>query len=258
MDDATLDFDAIYATIVDSAAYRAAAHELVRVLPEWVVPFGSMTPEDAYRVLAFPLMPGETIVDLGCGLGGPSIWIAGLFGAKLVGVDLSATAIAAANALAESRGVSATTRFIDANGQATRLPGQYAGAVISFDALPFMDAATVAREIARILQPRGYLMCTLTEWTGDEEPPLATMVRSYDPYFEAAGLVIAKRMELDPDRGLPLYRGLLAREAELRAEAGVAAQPLLDFARDQVERPRSTRPVRDVYLEARRPKTTNA
>lgn len=257
MNEAGSELDAIYAAIAGCAAYRAAAHDLTRVLPEWVVPFGSMTPEDAYRMMAFPLVPGETIVDLGCGLGGASMWIAGLFGAKLIGIDRSATAIAAANALAAERGVSEQARFIVADATATGLPDQSAGLAISFDALVYMDAAAVARELARILEPRGYLMCTLTEWTGDGEAPLATMVRSYDPIFEAAGLVVASRMGLDADRGLPLWRGLLAREVELRADAGDAAQPLLDLAREQVERPRSTRPVRDIYLEARRNTTSS-
>src|SRR5947207_2641354 len=38
--------------------------------------------------------PGQLFVDLGCGHGGPSLWLARATGAGLIGIDLSAVAIA--------------------------------------------------------------------------------------------------------------------------------------------------------------------
>src|SRR5207247_2307612 len=38
--------------------------------------------------------PGQTFVDLGCGHGGPSLWLARQTGAAVVGIDVSAVAIA--------------------------------------------------------------------------------------------------------------------------------------------------------------------
>src|ERR1700720_2803869 len=44
--------------------------------------------------------PGQKIVDLGCGRGGPGQWIAGATGAALVGIDFSSIALEQARARA--------------------------------------------------------------------------------------------------------------------------------------------------------------
>src|SRR6266446_7334069 len=44
-------------------------------------------------VAALRVGPGQTIVDLGCGRGGPGQWISCATGAELVGIDFSAAAL---------------------------------------------------------------------------------------------------------------------------------------------------------------------
>jgi len=66
--------------------------------PEDVEPPGYVTLTDLRRIaLSVAAGPGQTIVDLGCGRGGPSLWVARQTGANLVGIDLSSTGIAHAN-----------------------------------------------------------------------------------------------------------------------------------------------------------------
>ena len=246
-------FDAIYAAIARSPAYRAAARELAHPLPEWVIPFSSMTATDAYRICAIPIGEDETLVDLGCGTGGAALWIAGLLQASVVGVDTSRAAIASACALAVELGRSERTRFEVADASTTGLADESVALAISFDALMFMRAGPVVKEVARILRPGGFFAFTVAEWISDDRAPIPTVERAYAPLLEENGLAVIQEMTLDPDRGLPLYRGLLARETELRAEMGPPAEMLLSQAREHLERA-GRRRIRDVFFIARRPK----
>jgi SAM-dependent methyltransferase len=241
-------FDAAYAAIANSKVYREAAHELTRVLPDWVVPYSGMTPEDAYRFVAIPIEPHETMLDVGCGLGGPGIWISG--GERIIGIDRSPAAIAAARALATKLGQSERCDFRVARAEATGLPDGSISVAISIDALMFMNAAEVAREMHRVLAPRCFFAFIASEWTSDDPPPIPTVERDYDPILEAAGFRIFNRMNLDNDRGLPLFAALVAREDALLAEIGDAAKPILEEARGALAagKPRK----QDVYIEAKR------
>jgi SAM-dependent methyltransferase len=136
----------------------------------------------------------------------------------------------------------------------TGLADESVALAISFDALMFMRAGPVVKEVARILRPGGFFAFTVAEWIsgrpGRRSPPSSA---TYAPLLEANGLTVIQEMTLDPDRGLPLYRGLLARETELRAEMGPPAETLLSQAREHLERA-GRRRVRDVFFIARRPK----
>jgi SAM-dependent methyltransferase len=46
-----------------------------------------------YVVQALDLSPGQTLVDLGCGRGGPGLWLTREAGVSLVGVDFSPVAV---------------------------------------------------------------------------------------------------------------------------------------------------------------------
>lgn len=67
-------------------------------MPPSVQPF-SFVPLAGLEALAASLamQPGQTLVDLGCGQGGPGLWLADRAGAHLVGVDHSGAATAEAS-----------------------------------------------------------------------------------------------------------------------------------------------------------------
>src|SRR5215211_115839 len=54
---------------------------------------------------------GDTFVDLGCGQGGPCLWVARETGASVVGLDLAEAAIARARERAQVLGVADRARF---------------------------------------------------------------------------------------------------------------------------------------------------
>lgn len=253
MIDEAAGFDATYAAIAHSSVYRAAAHELTKPLPTWVVPRSSVTAEDAYRFVAIPMDAGETILDLGCGLGGPGMWIAHCQGARLIGIDRSPAGITAARELAATLRLPSPSEFRVASGEATGLPGASVAQAISINAIMFIPAAAVALEMARVLRPRGFFAFIATEWSCDEDPPLTTIERDYQPILEAAGFRVHDRMQLDAQRGLPLFRALLDREDALVAEVGEAAQALLAEARAEIAAATQPPRTRHVFYIARRP-----
>lgn len=111
------------------------------------------------------LRPGESLLDVGCGIGDVARSVAALVqpGGRVVGIDSSAAMLTVARARAEADGIDATFRVGDA--LAIDEPDA------SFDAcraervlqwLPDMDAAI--QEMLRILRPGGRLCLTDTDW----------------------------------------------------------------------------------------------
>ena len=105
------------------------------------------------------LKPGESVLDLGCGIGGPSRVLANEFGCKVTGIDLTPEFIEAARALTERCGLSGSVQFD--TGNALDLPysdGTFDVAWTQHVVMNIEDRATFYREAARVLKPRGRLV----------------------------------------------------------------------------------------------------
>jgi 2-polyprenyl-3-methyl-5-hydroxy-6-metoxy-1,4-benzoquinol methylase len=91
-------YSAQYASHVGSPTRQRIRREVYGdEYPEDVDPRSFITRSEL-RSLADALRvgPGQTFVDLGCGHGGPGLWVARETGASVVGIDLSRLAIASA------------------------------------------------------------------------------------------------------------------------------------------------------------------
>jgi len=101
----------------------------------------------------------DTVLDVGCGLGGPSRFIADRFGCRVVGVDLLPVRIDAARALAD---MTRTSDRIDYRvADALALPfetGYFAQVWIMDVSIHVRDKAALFGEIARVLRPGGLLV----------------------------------------------------------------------------------------------------
>ncbi len=142
---------------------------------------------------------GKTLLDVGCGIGGPACLLAAEFGLKVTGVDLLDWNVAAASSLATRRGLGGQCRFIQSN--ALSLPfddGSY-DYVFGMDAwchIPGRDK--LLAECHRVLKADGTIL--FHDWImdkGDSEgfrfiyafPPLET-VDSYKEKLSRAGFDI--------------------------------------------------------------------
>ena len=102
------------------------------------------------------LAPGARILDVGSGLGGPSRFLAAMYGAHVTGIDISPPFVEAATMLSERTGLADRTTFRVAD--ALALPFEDS----SFDhawtqhvAMNIRDRARLYSEVFRVLKPGG-------------------------------------------------------------------------------------------------------
>jgi ubiquinone/menaquinone biosynthesis C-methylase UbiE len=108
------------------------------------------------------LGPKAHLLEVGCGSGGPALFIARTTGARVTGVDISAPGIAAGNAMAREHQLDARVRFELADASAT-LPFADAtfDALLCIDAIDHLpDRARVLREWGRVVKADGRILFT--------------------------------------------------------------------------------------------------
>jgi cyclopropane fatty-acyl-phospholipid synthase-like methyltransferase len=122
-----------------------------------------LTSDEQDRFLEWlDLSPGRTLLDIGCGAGGPALRIAATTGCSVFGIDVHEQAVTTASSLAAKRGLAERAEFRSID--ATR-PLPFSDA--SFDAITCIDAINhfsdrprVVAAWARLLKVGGRLLFT--------------------------------------------------------------------------------------------------
>jgi SAM-dependent methyltransferase len=191
--------------------------------PAEVQPYSYVTRSELGRlVAALQVSSGSTLVDVGCGHGGPGLWVCAHTGADLVGVDISEPALTASRARAADLGLAARTSFRLGDFEHLPLDDGAADGVMSVDAMLFApDKQAAAHELARVLRLDGLLAFTSWDYSSqpDNRPP---QVSDHRPILEAAGFEVIEYEETDRwlQRQRAVDAGLLAAVDELAAESG--------------------------------------
>jgi len=105
---------------------------------------------------------GATVLDLCCGNGGDSIFLAKECGAAVTGCDLSDVSIANCRVSAKKAGVCSNIRFELEDAENLSYPDNSFDAVTEYGALHHVDLPKVYAEIARVLRPGGKAICNET------------------------------------------------------------------------------------------------
>jgi ubiquinone/menaquinone biosynthesis C-methylase UbiE len=180
------------------------------------------------ELLSIP--PGATLLDLGCGTGGPGLWLAGKCGAQLIGVDISTVAITRAAESARTLEPSNSAHFRVGKLNGTGLEGGVADAAVSIDALQYApNKLAVLSEAARLLRPGGRLGLTTFELV----PKRAAAVPIYGkdpvpdlrPLLKQAGFAVDSYIETTGwrERVTRIFESVLAEQQQLTAELGADA-----------------------------------
>jgi len=157
------DFDQAFSTAI-SPGIRRVWELAMPDLPPQIEPFSFVSPGLLHHVArALDLSPGQALVDLGCGRGGPGLWLAREADVSLIGVDFSPVAVDQATHRAALFGRHGRARFVVGDLTRTGLPAASADAAVSIDAFHFAaDPAAAAAEARRVLRPARRLV--LTNW----------------------------------------------------------------------------------------------
>jgi SAM-dependent methyltransferase len=163
-------FDEIFLAYERSARLPALMRSaLDETLPATVEPYSFVTVPALREIAAeLQLAASEVLVDLACGRGGPGIWVAQATGARLVGVDFSAVAVAQARKRVAAFQLAGRARFQVGDLGATGLVDASADGLMCVDSFQFAeDTGQAASEAWRILRPGRRLV--FTNWEPRED-----------------------------------------------------------------------------------------
>ena len=159
-------------------ALRAANGADAVLTPEALAPLdhfhgrGLLATKEIAVVLA--PQPGERLLDIGSGIGGPARWVAATFDCHVTGIDLTAEFCAAADALNAATGLAERVRIV--HGSALALPfedGSFDRAYSQNVVMNIADKREFYRQARRVLKPGGVLaLSNAASGTGEPHFPV--------------------------------------------------------------------------------------
>lgn len=207
-----------------SAVQRRAWREVFGPeYPAGVEPYSYVSVTELHR-FAEELRIGadDRFLDVGCGRGGPGLWVAAKTGARLLGLDVADSALIAARSRAAELDLGSRADYRVGSFEDTGLEVAAVDAIMSVDALLFTpDKRAALTELSRVLRPAGRLVFTSWDYNGQPEgrPP---QVDDHRPLLGAAGFEVLTYDETDDwdMRQRETTSRLLEAVDELAAESG--------------------------------------
>jgi MPBQ/MSBQ methyltransferase len=140
------------------AGLRAAGIDPARLSPLDLAPVDEFhiggRPATAHLVAKLGLRRDQHVLDVGCGIGGATRFVAGEIGCRVTGLDLTPAYVAMARDLAQRTGLAG--RIVYQVGSALAMPfadAAFDSALTLHAAMNIKDRAGFYREVARVLKP---------------------------------------------------------------------------------------------------------
>ena len=233
-------YDTVFARLAESATLKEIWRSVYAEEYPSEVGFGynflTLT-ELRQIVTSLSIGASDRFIDIGCGQGVVSLWVAQQTGASVIGVDYSKVAIQFAESAAKNRGLQDRTTFIHSDASATNIASASLDGAISIDSLQLMpDPLAVIVEVARILKPGAAF--AFTAWAIHKPPfPGRAIIHDYRPLLEKAGFQVERYVEPENWRQQEeaVYSKIREHSDALKRELGQDASAIL--LEDAVRRP---------------------
>lgn len=232
-------YDAVYAALRHSPTLQRIwrEHALGDDYPQGFEHLSFVTAGELRRMAgALNIRPGEVLMDLGCGAGGPALWMVRECQVRCVGIDASSIGLERAPHRAKHLGLAQMITLAVGHFDRLALGTEAADAVMSVDALQYApDKDAAFAECARVLRTGGRLVFTAFEIDGDRATAFpvfgADPVDDFRPVLQRAGFSIDAYEETIgwQDRMTSTYRAVLDARSVLTQEMGAAAAAALFF-----------------------------
>ena len=149
---------------------RATELELDDIGPADQLHFGGRTATEALAQLA-DLRPGQRVLDVGSGLGGPARTLADAFGCDVTGLDLSPEFCHTASSITERLGLGDRVRFEQGSALAIPFPDRTFDVVwMQYAGMNIPSKEQLYAEVQRVLRPGGKYV--LSELMGGSVQPM--------------------------------------------------------------------------------------
>jgi tocopherol O-methyltransferase len=134
-------------------------------VPESAADRKAATDRLVHELVDFAGVPaGSAVLDVGSGVGGPALYLAGALGCTVDGVTLSAAQVESARQRAEAAGLAERVRFRQIDAMRTGYPDGSFDVVWALESVMHMpDLAAFFTEMLRLLRPGGIL--AIANWT---------------------------------------------------------------------------------------------
>ena len=159
------------------------------------------------------IRPGMYVLDLGCGLGGSSRYLAAECGCRVAAIDLTPNFVEVARILTARCGLADRVEIRQGNALALPFQDGTFDHVWSFAVtMNVADKEGLAREVARVLKPGGRFSCNEIEqgtvgapvfplpWATDEASSFIVSPAVMRAVLEVSGLSILEQVDLTPTR----------------------------------------------------------
>lgn len=190
---------------------------------------------DATRALAdlAKLRPGMSVVDVGCGIGGPARTLASEYGCQVVGIDISDEFVEAASMLTDQVQLNGSVTFQTES--ALDLPFEDGSFDVFWSQNALMnieDKETVIQEARRVVRPEGILVIESilagkrdglkypVFWAGTPEINFLTAPEEFRRLMTQAGLIELEWRDTT-QHGVEIMRRQLAAPPEEQPPLGV-------------------------------------